>query len=180
MGKPLPQALHEPGLCIIDEHSHMTLEFINTTTAISRKYSRQFWGKALNLARLYDWRPLGTRPPIIPGFRGLQAVWMGTYLTNDGQIVLREDAWSLAEALTRALDDIPDIGMEMDWNPKLWIEYDLPEWLSPEEREMIEDGLQEHSPDVAGMHPCEFFAGDEKQHLKQFIRFCRLGSFTIL
>ena len=56
----------------------------------------------------------------------------------------------------------------------------LPTALSPEEREMIEDGLEEHSQDVMGVHRFEFFAGDEKLHLREFIRFCRLGSFVIL
>ena len=158
----------------------MTLELYNTATAISRKYSWQFWGKALELGRSYSWKPLGTRLPSISSLGGLHEVWTGTYLTNDGQIVLTEDARSLANALERALDDIPDTAAAMDWNPSFWTEDDLPEWLSPEEREMIEDGLQEHSADVARIHPYEFFAGDEKQLLKEFIRFCRLGSFTIL
>src|SRR5262245_13976822 len=98
----------------------MTLEFCNTNTALSRKYSWQFWGKALELGRSYGWRPLGTRPPNISGLRSLQAVWTGTYLTNDGQTVSREDALSLANALANALDDIPDTGVEMDWNPRFW------------------------------------------------------------
>ena len=37
---------------------------------------------------------------------------------------------------------------------------------------MIEDGLQGYSPDVAALYPYAFFAGDETQHLKEFIRFC--------
>jgi hypothetical protein len=123
---------------------------------------------------------MGTRPPTPDGYQGLRTVWNGTYLTNDGQTVIMEDALSLADALERALDDIPDAGAEMDWNPKFWLADDLPEWLSPEEKEMIEEGLEEHSPDVLEMHPFEFFAGDEKPHLTEFIRFCRLGSFTIL
>jgi len=45
---------------------------------------------------------------------------------------------------------------------------------------MIEDGLEEHSPDVMEIHPFEFFAGDEKHHLTEFIRFCELGSFTMV
>lgn len=155
----------------------MTLELINVYTSLSRKYSREFVGKALELARSYGWKPLGTRPPTVDVRRTL---WNGTYLTNDGQTVMMEDALSLADALAKALDGIPDMGAEMDWNPKFWMEDDLPEWLSPEEREMIEAGLEEYPPDVFGMHPFEFFAGDEKPHLKEFMRFCRLGSFTIL
>ena len=163
---------------IID--AHMTYELFNPPTTISRKFSRQFWAKALELARIYGWKPMGTRPPSTHDFHSLNADWNGTYLTNDGQGIKAEDALSLALAIESALDDIPDDNIEMDWNPKLWIEDDLPEWLSPEEREMIEDGLEEELLDVMGIHPLEYFAGDEKYHLKQFIRFCKLGSFVVL
>ena len=60
------------------------------------------------------------------------------------------------------------------------LEEDLPEWLSPEEQEFVEEELQEGLLDVMGTNPLEYFAGAEKRHLKQFIRFCRLGSFEIL
>jgi hypothetical protein len=94
--------------------------------------------------------------------------------------VIGEDALALARALERAMDDIPDANVGVDWNPCLWRVDDMPEWLSPAERWIVEDGLQEHSHDVLAMHPFEFFAGDEKEHLRGFIRFCRLGSFAIL
>ena len=160
-------------------HITMTLELINANTSLSRKYSRPFWGKALELAQLYGWRPQGTRPPVMPGFPGLKTLWDGTYLTNDGQIVLDADARSLGDALARALDDIADVSPAPDWNLKLWLEDDLPEWLSPEEREIIEDGLEAFAPDARGKSPLEFFAGDEKPYLVRLIRFCRLGSFII-
>jgi hypothetical protein len=158
----------------------MTLELVNANTSLSRKYSRQFWGKALELARSYGWRPSGTQPPVIPGFHSLKILWDGTYLTNDGQTVAAADARSLADALARALDHIPDTGAAPQWNPRLWIEDELPEWLSPEEREIIEDGLEAFAPDARAMRPLDFFAGDEKQYLIGLIRFCRLGSFLIL
>ncbi|MCI0554161.1 MAG: hypothetical protein L0287_24690 [Anaerolineae bacterium] len=134
----------------------------------------------MELARLYGWQPMGTQPPSGYDFHELCAEWDGTYLTNDGQMIKAKDALSLANALEKALDDIPDAKAEMAWNPKLWIEDDLPEWLSPEEKEMIEDGLEGELLDVMGMNPIEFFAGDEKYYLKQFIRFCRLGNFIVL
>jgi hypothetical protein len=153
----------------------MTIELVNTYTSLSRMYSREFVGKALELARLYGWRPMGTR------LHEMQTLWLGRYLTNDGQTVLTEDALALADALGYALDDIPNENSKVDWNdPKLWAEDDLPEWLSPEEREIIEDGLEELSPDMMELHPYDFFAGDEKEHLMRFIRFCRCGSFMIL
>jgi len=158
----------------------MSLELFNETTLISKKYSRQFLEKALELARFCSWQPMGTRPASKHDFHLMNADWFGSYLTNDGQTVCAEDAFSLADALEKSLDDIPDDNPDMDWNPKHWFEDDLPDWLSPAEKAMIEEGLEEHSSDVMGMHPFEFFAGVEKGHLIELIRFCRLGSFMIL
>jgi hypothetical protein len=154
----------------------MTLELVNTTTSLSRIYSREFVGKALELAHSYGWKPMGTRLTILD----FQRLWLGTYLTNDGQTVLMEDALSLAEFLSRTLDDIPNENRKIDWSdPKLWHEDDLPEWLSPEEKKLVQDGLEEYWPSGMELHPLEFFAGDEKPYLKEFIRFCRLGSFAV-
>jgi hypothetical protein len=158
----------------------MTYELVNQTTEICRTFSRQFWAKALELARLYGWQPMGTLPPSIQDLYKLDAEWSGTYLTNDGQTVRVEDARSLAAALERSLDDIPALDKKIDWSSKFWLEDDLPEWLSPEEKEVIEEGLEDGLLDVLGTPPLEFFAGEEKQQLAGFIRFCRLGSFEIL
>jgi hypothetical protein len=158
----------------------MSLELFNETVSISRKYSRQFLEKALELARFNGWKPMGTRPPSKHDFHLLDADWLGTYLTNDGQMVCAEDAYLLADALEKSLDDILDDNPEMDWNSKYLLEDDLPEWLSPTEKSMIEDGLEDHSPELMNVHPFEFFAGKEKRYLIGFIRFSQLGSFTIL
>ena len=160
--------------------SDMIYELFNPPTRISRTFSRQSWAKALELAKLNGWQPMGTHPPASHDFQLLNADWDGTYLTNEGQTVTAKDALSLADALQKSLDDIPDFNtIEMDWNPKFWVEDDLPEWLSPDEIEMIEEGLEEELLDIIGIHPFEFFAGAEKRRLIEFIRFCRLGSFII-
>jgi hypothetical protein len=158
----------------------MIYELFNPFTTISRRFSRQSWAKALELAKLNGWQPMGTQPPPFYDFELLNADWDGTYLTNEGQAVIAEDALSLADALQKSLDDIPDFNtIEMDWNPRFWVEDDLPEWLSPDERERIEEGLEDEFLDIRGIHPFEFFAGDEKRRLVEFVRFCRLGSFII-
>lgn len=157
----------------------MSFEFVNQYTEICRTFSRQGWTKTLELARLYGWQPMGTLPPAIYDFPKLEADWNGTYLTNDGQTVKAEDARALAAALERSLNDIPAVNRKLDWSSKFWLEDDLPEWLSPEEREMIEEELEDGLLDILGTHPLEFFAGDEKRLLADFIRFCRLGSFEI-
>jgi hypothetical protein len=158
----------------------MTYELFNPSTTVCRKFSKQFWAKALELARLCGWQPMGTRPTPQYDFCKLNADWHGSYFTNDGQVVKAEDALSLAAALERSLDDISDVNVEIDWNSQFELEDELPEWLSPEERAMIEEGLYDGMLDIMGLHPFEFFTGDEKRHLIQFIRFCRLGSFEIL
>lgn len=157
----------------------MSYDLFSQSTAISRKLSRQSWAKILELARLYGWRPLGTQPPSVYDFHKLGADWDGSYLTNDGQTVKTEDALALAAALEQSLDDIPDFNIGMDWTSTYWMEDELPEWLSPDERVIIEEGLEGELLDIMGIHPFEFFAGDEKRDLIMFIRFCRLGSFII-
>lgn len=158
----------------------MSYDLYNPSLALYRKFSRQFWAKALELARLYGWQPMGTRPTPGVDFYKLGSDWHGTYLTNDGQIVMGEDACALAAALESSLDDIPDIKNETNWDFSVWLEDDLPEWFSPTERELVEEELEDGLLDILGAHPLEFFAGDEKRQLAQLIKFCRLGSFEIL
>lgn len=161
-------------------HLHMSYQLINRSTVLCRTFSRQFWAKALELAQSYGWQPRGTRPPLHLDLYQLEAEWDGRYATNDGQTVNAEDALALAAALQRSLDDIPSETLPIDWASMFQPEDDLPEWLSPEEKEFIEEELQDGLLDIMGMSPLEYFAGDEKRHLKEFIRFCRLGSFDIL
>lgn len=158
----------------------MSYEFVNQSTEVCRTFSKQFWAKALELAVLYGWQPKGTRPPAGLDLYALNTDWPGTYLTNDGQIVRAEDSFLLAAALEASLKDISDANPRIDWNAQLCREDDLPEWLSPEELAFMEEELQDGLLDVLGTPPQEFFAGDEKRRLREFIRFCRLGSFEIL
>jgi len=80
----------------------------------------------------------------------------------------------------REHDDDDSCGDHADEPVRGLVEDDLPEWLSPLEKEFIEDGLEDELLDIMGTHPFEYFAGDEKHHLTQFIRFCKLGSFVVL
>jgi hypothetical protein len=158
----------------------MSFELINPYTEICRTFSRQAWAKVLELAALYGWQPMGTLPPALHDFYQLNAEWLGTYLTNDGQTVKAEDAYSLAAALQKSLEDISDVEPAIDWASRFWLEDDLPEWLSPEEKAIIEEELEDGLLDIHGISPLEFFAGAEKRQLIDVIRFCRLGSFKIL
>ena len=131
----------------------MSYDLFNPSIALCRKFSRQFWAKALELARLYGWQPLGTRPTPGLDFSKLGADWPGVYLTNDGQIVSAEDAYALAAALERSLVDISDVRIDTDWDFNLWLGDDLPEWFSPVERELVEEELLDGLMDIRGTHP---------------------------
>lgn len=157
----------------------MSFTLINEYTGTCRTFSRQFLTKALELAGCYGWQPMGTRLPLGHDFLQLAVEWDGSYLTNDGQTVRAEDAAALSTALAKSLDDIPDENPSFDWRPELWKDDDLPEWLTPEERYIIVDGLQAGLLDIVTVAPIEYFRGDEKQTLRRFIRFCGLGSFEI-
>jgi hypothetical protein len=153
----------------------------NRPTSSLQTLSRETWFRILGLARFYGWKPMGTLPPFIYNLRkptygeGGNDRWDGTYLRNEGQIVQAEDAFALAMALQTSLDDIPDVNPERE----LTMQDDLPEWLSPKEKAMIRDGLEEIEQSPLGILPFEYFAGDGKQNLVDFIHFCRLGEFVI-
>jgi hypothetical protein len=142
----------------------MIYELLNPSLALCKTFSKQFWAKALELARLYGWQPLGTRPTPGFDFSNLGADWLGTYMTNDGQVVSAEDAYALAAALERSLDDIPEARVEADWDVSLWLEVDLPEWFSPTERDLVEEELQDGLLDITGTSPLEFLRGT-KSHI---------------
>jgi hypothetical protein len=149
--------------------------------------SQETWSKILSLACFYGWQPLGTLPPYLFNLRtqtnGPKDNWDGDYLRHEGQVVQAEDAYALASALRASLDDIPDVNPERELSPE---EDDLPDWLSPAEKNMIRKGLEDHQEGYEGYDetpmeilPFEYFAGDAKQNLTEFIRFCRLGEFVI-
>jgi|SRR5215208_5361164 len=125
---------------------------LSSQAAIARQKLRgESWVKVLSLGMFYGWQPMGTRVPSITELHGLiDEYWDGTYLTNDGQIVVTEDALRLGVALEKSLDDVPDFNFKV---------YPL-------------------DPDKVNLF--EYFAGAEKRRLVDFIRFCRLGSFLIL
>jgi hypothetical protein len=160
-------------------NSQMSYDLTNLTTRICLIFSKQFFTKALELGELYGWQPRRTQPPVNMNCCGTDAEWHGLYLTNDGQKVVASDAKWLAVTLKKALIDISETNPVIDWNPKLWVNDDLPEWLSPQEKGIMEDELQDGLLDILTVHPLDYFAGDEKQYLIKFIRFCSLGSFAI-
>ena len=62
--------------------------------------SASAWSDALELALIAGWKPAGTKLPTNPR-------WSGICNSNDCQTVTADDANTLAEALNRAMPDIP-------------------------------------------------------------------------
>jgi len=139
------------------------------------------WSKILSLAMFYGWKPMGTLPPFIYNLRkpahaeGANTAWDGTYLRTEGQVVHGDDALALAIALTLSLDDIPDENLDR----ALTVDDDLPEWLSPAEKAMLRDGLEDLYDEPLEILPFELFAGGAKANLIEFIHFCMSGEFVI-
>ena len=115
------------------------------------------WSAVLTLARNNGWEPTGTILEDDPD-------WQGHYDTNDGQLVTAVDAGRLADALERALPDIPN----HDALEHKTRGVDLP-GLGP--TRLID--AREHLSSV------ELFSGDRKEQLRKFILYCRAGSFQI-
>jgi len=100
--------------------------------------------------------------------------WHGSYFGNDAQWVTDEDAARIADALEQALDDIPDF----DTGEK-WMTYgptNLP--TSSVERSLVEEGFAVSGPN-GSLSPLEYFSGEDKQLVRDFIAYCRAGTFYI-
>ena len=90
----------------------------------SFRFSHRAWGTVLELAREHGCEPAGTKPPEITVYapdgvtvdeeatrveRKLYANWDGLYAANNRQVICDEDAANIADALERALDDVPSL-----------------------------------------------------------------------
>jgi hypothetical protein len=148
-----------------------------------QRFSNTSWCKMLELAHMYGWKPAGTEPgqwvdqstgELNEQMSPDPDEWDGSYFTNDFQWVADEDAAHIADALEQALDDIPDF----DTNEK-WVEYgstNLP--TSPVERSLVEEGFVVSGPNES-LSSLEFFSGEDKQQVRDFIAYCRAGAFFI-
>ena len=155
------------------------------------------WPKLLGLAQRYGWKPAGTRSPKYywlaqdpgdweppfdhnPADDYDPADWKGGYFSNDAQQVTAADALALAEALEKSLDDIPDC---LDL-PDKRIEASMVdrEKLPAMQRSFV--GLFSDMPGFimpnANLNAYEFFGGETKANVIDFIAFCRHGEFYIL
>jgi hypothetical protein len=151
-------------------------------------FSIDSWPRLLDLARLYGWKPMGTQNELWLQEENDED-WDGDYCTNDGQIVLSEDAAALADALEKAVVDIPDnydlvqnhftINSVEDAQTYLHSNSNIHRFTKVMlERISIGSGWSIDVPNT-DLTLLEYFSGKEKQQVIGFIEFCRRGGFVI-
>lgn len=143
------------------------------------RFSMTGWSKVLELAEINGWIPAGTEPnpDLFP-----DGITTG-YGSNEGQLVTELDAANIAAALERALDDIPDIDTAAH---RINLSAGNIEKFSEDNGEFrVDAALIEAIPDLIinrdnnTLNPFDFFSGSKKQHIRDFIAFCRKGAFSI-
>jgi hypothetical protein len=162
------------------------------------RFSHVRWYKLLELAEMYGWQPLGVE--ISPGY-----LINGGYRDNVGNVV-EQDAKALAQALRRALDDIPDnatggakaihisesklteeetqgvlnrmhnMGIGTDESGIAFVLISELDWSMYFHQKPEQSGVILNNFTLS---PLDTFSGSKKQQLREFIDFCDKGAFSL-
>jgi hypothetical protein len=126
------------------------------------RWSNAGWADILELGQAYGWIPTGTGPP-----RGeRKAEWgEGSYFGNDAQLFYARDARALADALERALASLSAGESPPRTRPAQATDY-------------LEAVLTGASPEE-GRVPVRKVDAEKAAYIREFIEFCRAGSFRI-
>ena len=149
----------------------------------TERFSYGSWRMMLRLAHKYGWKPMGTEPGqwgnAGAGESNAQPSshpdrWDGTYFSNDCQWLTYDDAVRIADALERALDDMPS----SDTDEQLM--QHVPTESSDEQtvERMVEHGCTIYGSHE-GLRPGGFVSSEVKQEIRNFVAFCRAGGFYI-
>lgn len=140
----------------------MGMDLVNETGTF--QFNIFCWENVLALAEMYGWSHAGTQSPVLDeDEQGDFDDWHDGYFTNDGQTVTAADALAIADALERALDDIPDHNA-IDHKTK---------------KVKTKSGCVDVVPRDAEISPLEALSGTNKPFVREFIVFCRQGAFEI-
>ncbi len=143
------------------------------------KFPHISWANLLHIAQQYGWRPAGTVLGEGHPYADYLERWAGSYSSNDGQTVTAEDANAFADALEKALNDIPNH------------QIDSGEFIGAAELRELADRINypiiNSFADIAPegtfpkevLNPFEHLAGERKLAVKELIAFCREGAFRI-
>lgn len=101
------------------------------------------------------WKPKGTKPSKVTIDCGLEGDWDGNYFANMWQVVEDDDAKNIALALEKAFQDIPD---------------------KPNRKAHHLTRIGEGEK----VSPLDYWNGKRsKAYVKQFIKYCKVGGFTL-
>ena len=139
------------------------------------------WMLLLDLADKYGWVAEGTDPSIYycsaserEAIRVNDPNYDAGYYGSEGQIVISTDANKIADALEKALNDISD---DDDENIK-YQTLKLPAQAGQEPATIEVEG--DDSVLKRQRNPLKYFSGlNNKSWIKDFVKFCRHGAFTI-
>jgi hypothetical protein len=139
------------------------------------KWTNQAWRRFLSLAFQYGWEPAGTEAPDLP--EDLQTSvdvkeWAGGYFSNDYQWVTDQDAANLADALERALPDIPPEAPNHKLEPASFPNGEI---------QRIPPGIGEPVMVLKKgeyLNDFEYFGGGQDD-IRSVIAFCRVGGFVL-
>jgi hypothetical protein len=138
------------------------------------------WYFALELGHRYGWEPEGTTRPGADSWKPVgnrgphrgEFAWYNGYVVGNGRRVSAEDANNLADALERALPDIPDHDAAAH-KPRA---YPMPAAMARMLHDLPDDDLPDPSQYVNAV---EWFSGPRKRVLRDLIAFCRTGGFSV-
>ncbi len=112
-------------------------------------------------------------------YAGYLERWAGSYSVNDGQTVTAEDANAFADALEKALNDIPNHQID---SGEFISAAELSE-LAERTNYPIINSFADIAPGVTFpkevLNPFEHLSGEHKLAIKELIAFCREGAFRI-
>lgn len=162
------------------DKQHVGFDLVRKKTCFSFNY--ETWWDVIRLAVGCGWEPTGTGPP-----RGVLAKdWFGAYLSNDGQLVHARDAKRLADTIEKVT--------AVSSNSFHFFEPSrISRWLRTPEGKQALRGSQEFKKFTRMLGSSEsgkntknarriqpwILSRDGKSCLRDFIRFCRGGSFRI-
>ncbi len=134
--------------------------------------SNRGWGRFLALAEMYGWQPYGTLEPAWWN-EDEYGLWdVNDFYTNNGQIVMSADAAGIAQALEKALHDIPDIDL---FPAPLKVERSsiLSTYLTLTVQLIQVDLADQPDPAILG------FTAETKSVVRELMEFCLEGPFQI-
>ena len=151
------------------------------------KASNLYWFKILQLARGYGWVGKGTVDPL--NGDGNETSWDGNYASNDGQMVESEDALALACALELALLDFKNPLDEVKERVQVLVKSDAEAIdrlikdftlvLPSGERVKLGSNPHDEFEKRWSINPFDYLQGDGENIIREFITFCKMGSFRI-